>query len=353
MSTIPSTASSVTPTIENITKNQPAIQVADKIPTIDTIEKLSLDGVSKNEENSVSDTLTNFQKIKNQIVNTAEFVAKKVGEKAVVAIDVIGGGVGFVVNRVVTSSLDVCEKVGDFLDKIKGKENSPGSVDDIKDPDTIIRLKENPDYVKILDVRHANANPDVKAIYDKYEKHIKISNILAFQAAAYYPASREITLCASEDSKDHPKAGHLYFHEVGHFIDDKMTIGIGYASSNKKFNNLLRTDFDNYINNYMKENNIVEREDAYMAVGKMMSGQDCDEYRNVSDIFGGLSENMAGGRWGHSNDYWKGTRYAVNNEAFANMFEASMNGNENTLKYMKEMLPTAYEAFLTMIKNHI
>ena len=354
MTTISLTGNTINPKREEIQSNSTFSTVLTNEPlTIDMSEKLSLTEGSENGETSISDTMTKFQKIKNKIIEGQEFAKDKVVPKAIFALDLVYGGIFSIINNVVFSSVDIFDRAESFIDKLKGKENSPGSVDDIRDSQTIKSLEEYPDYVKILDARHASADPDVKAIYDKYEKHIKISNIYAYKSSSYYSHSKDITVCASEDSEERPKAGGRYFHEVGHLIDDKMAIGTAFASNKKSFTTALKTDFDNYVNNYMKKNNIADRVAAYVAIGNMMSGKDCDDYKNVSDIFGGLSGNMAKGQWGHSNEYWKGHRHSVNNEAFASMFEVSMNGNEKALKNVKEMLPLSYEAFLTMLKNDI
>lgn len=242
-----------------------------------------------------------------------------------------------------------------------GGENGPinpadyGSIDGIKDKNTIRKMVENPDFLKILENRYDNADTTAKALYDQFKDKIKVSDIDTQETARYQSFGGDVTVNISEDAKDRPSAGTTYYHEVGHLMDDQIKNGQGngYASDSEKFGNALKTDFDNYVNKYMEDNGITDKNQAYSAIGKMMNGPDCDKYRGVSDVYGGLSENQARGAWGHDNKYWNGNDKAVNHEAFANMFEVAMGGDKDALKHMQEMLPTAYAEFLTMAEGAI
>ncbi len=244
--------------------------------------------------------------------------------------------------------------------------NKPGSVDDIADMDTRDRLTARPEYVALLDQRHTNAVPAVKAIYDKYEKDIKVSNAETGNTARYNPVGKEITVNATEDMAYNPKPGDVYFHEVGHLMDNRfgsknaaaealrngnagnVSTDYVYASNNEKFKTALRTDFDNYVNKYMEDNNIENRDDAYSRIGREKISH--YNYKSISDIYGGLSDKKCQGYWGHSRDYWNSASESfdpVSCEAFAHMFSASMGGGKQ-IEVMREMLPTAYDEFLQM-----
>ena len=212
-------------------------------------------------------------------------------------------------------------------------------------------LRENTDYASILENRYDNALPEARALYDRYKEHIKVSDVDTQTGARYSSGAGDVTVNITEDARSNPESGWVYYHEVGHLIDDQMKDGQGNGSisDSEAFGNALRNDFDNYVTNYMAENGITNREDAYTAIGQMMKS-DADRYKGVSDVYGGLSQNQVSGGWGHSNDYWSGSTNAVNHEAFAHMFEASMGGDPKALEYIKEMLPTAYEEFLRLIE---
>lgn len=363
---------------ENVNKSQ----AHSKKASIDTSEKINIsrDASDDSEGDSpLASAIANNYRDKGNVKKSAENTSKDVDkasfiddvkEKIEQGVGFIKDGAGFVKDKVaegakavqegVTSIAsipgEIVDKISDSYDDFSGKEqvNNPGSVDDIRDSETVEKLEANPEYVSILDKRHDNADQDTKALYDKYEKYIKIADLDTTETARYSRgAGQNITVNATEDSKDRPSAGTTYYHEIGHLIDDRMKVGTGYASENKEYSNALKNDFNNYVDNYMKENGISDRDQAYAAIGKMMNGSDRDEYRGVSDLYGGLSDNKAKGGWGHSQEYWNSNPQALNREAFANMFEVSMGGNENSLKYMKEMFPTAYEEFQKMVKNDL
>ena len=230
----------------------------------------------------------------------------------------------------------------------------------IKEPKTAKTLKENIDYTSILEERYKNADPRVRVFYDKHKKDIIIFDVDTQVTARYSPSQGNVTVNITEDARHRPSAGTTYYHEIGHLMDDKLK-DEGCASENKVFTNALRKDVEDFVTKYCEEHkdsvtkymeehkDVTEKDAAYAVVGELMSGSDSDKYRGVSDVYGGLTENKAQGSWGHSNEYWT-RKYAVNREAFANMFEVSMGGDPEALKHMKDMLPTAYEEFIKMVE---
>ena len=226
-------------------------------------------------------------------------------------------------------------------------------IDDIKEPKTAKAFRENTEYVNIIEERYKNADPRVRALYDKYEKKIIVLDINTQNTARYHPIQGNITVNITEDARHRPSAGTTYYHEIGHFMDDKLKRGTNnYCSINKVFTKALHKDLDDFVAKYMKEHDDIKDKDAaYAAIGKMMKKtSSADKYRGVSDIYGGLTENKAQGSWSHSNEYWSSYKYFVNMEAFANMFEVSMGGDPEALQHMKDMLPTAYEEFMKMVE---
>ena len=74
-------------------------------------------------------------------------------------------------------------------------------------------------------------------------------------------------------------------------------------------------------------------------------------YRTTSDIFGGLTDNIAEGSYGHANDYWN-TESALSSEMFAHFFQSSMT-NDAELEVLKTIFPTAYNDFMNMVESKI
>lgn len=231
-----------------------------------------------------------------------------------------------------------------------------GSFDDVRDPHTRKLLTEHPDFVKAMDKRHENADPIVKAVYDKYEPRIKFDSLTEAGGAAYYHDTRGIRLNANEDLKNCPIPGSTFYHEVGHLIDDAMAKDVTSANrfrsaSNPEYTKALHDDFENYINAYRIKNHMT-REEAHAAISRDMSDpKTANDYRGVSDIYGSLSGCKVQGYWGHAKDYWQ-TKGSVETEAFANMFNASMS-SPNELQHMKEMLPRSYGVFREMLEHDL
>ena len=87
------------------------------------------------------------------------------------------------------------------------------------------------------------------------------------------------------------------------------------------------------------------RDEAYAYIsGALMV--DRDRKAAVSDLIGGLTGNECIGAWGHWDDrYWNNYK-ALEKEAFAEFFEASMGADAMKVQYIREVFPQAYEEFL-------
>lgn len=234
------------------------------------------------------------------------------------------------------------------------EEPHSGSVDDIKDKHTKELLSKVPDYVNELDKRHENADPVAKAIYDRYEPEIKLATIDEKKDPANYKSDQKaIFINATEDLNPKPVPGSTFYHEVGHFIDNKISNSKDpyefKSSLTPEFTEALRNDFENYITQYMKDKHLTRKQAEEWISVDMLNHKHINDYKGVSDIYGGLSDCKVQGLWGHSKDYWKqdGT---LAREAFADMFNAAMDSPEEVAN-MRKMLPTSYELFHKMIEE--
>ena len=68
----------------------------------------------------------------------------------------------------------------------------------------------------------------------------------------------------------------------------------------------------------------------------------------VSDLFGGMSNNKAKGRYGHNNSYWKKPG-ALEREAFAHFFGTIARSDEEKFLLLYKYFPLSMDAFLEML----
>ncbi len=232
-------------------------------------------------------------------------------------------------------------------------EKNSDSVKGIKDKKTAEFFKANPEYVKILEERYKNADPEVRKLYDKFKKDIKIADGYYKGTSHYHSLLNYIKL---ESQSDIAENGYIYYHEVGHMVDDFITI-FGDASDNKTFLNAIKADFENAVANTIKELHIdgypdLTREEAYTLLSAKLQGQDHGDYRGISDVFSGLSKGKVIGFYGHSQEYWQSRGSSgICSEAFAHMFEMFMGGNEREINNLKKMMPETYKAFMKIVKD--
>ncbi len=131
-------------------------------------------------------------------------------------------------------------------------------------------------------------------------------------------------------------------HEIGHSID----LQYGRLSHNKLFGDAIKKDFKVFTEEYARIYNM-DMEETYEVIKKHFMKADIEESHVISDLFGGLSGNKCVGKTQHDKDYWKG-KFALEHEAFAHFFSASVLCNEKKLSVIKNVFPTAYKEFLDL-----
>ena len=253
-------------------------------------------------------------------------------------------------------------------------------------------------------------NTDKIASAGSVDEIVEALSSLSSEGSYYTSGSKSIYLDVPSDMNDKVPPGRTYFHEVGHLMDDAaFTLddtnpyqnidNRRMMSDNYEFREAIENDFQNYVDNYKKEhkdeishitkycegydvtasdkdkvindyiNNLdpeirekYSTEDivTYRLIRDMMMENvpkeenggktNIELYETTSDIFGGLTDNICRGYWGHSNDYWNGSDSAITSEMFAHMFQTSMN-NDEELQKLKEIFPTSYEKFMEMVKQ--
>ena len=189
-------------------------------------------------------------------------------------------------------------------------------------------------------------NPIVKDLYGEIVDSIRVTDYDYQDTAFYNSASNGICLNAMADM--HNCCGNMstYFHEVGHFADDISGNGHAWLSSDPKYAECLKNDFDALVSRTMVQRHC-EKFEAYDIISEEISGVWTS---GISDICGALTACRCQGDWGHSPEYWEKEPSRVEKEAFANMFEASI-GDNKKLTMMKNYFPTAYSRFEAIIKG--
>lgn len=293
-------------------------------------------------------------------------------------------------------------------DTVKAKLGTENSTRGIVDLKTKEKLEADPAYMRIIEERHKNADPEVRALYDKYKKFIKIKDINYGENAHYSPGKKHINLNGTEDAAGgNLFKGDVYYHEVGHLIDNHIEGGLSYKSNNSTFLSAINSDFESCIDKITKNfakppAQPLERELAYKCLSETIRGgvdylnipekrleqmnKEIDElikdakamgvnagrndiisnlidknsknkeydkekekeYSSIGDVFDGLSKGKVSNHYGHSRKYWNDEMLCA--EAFTHMFEVFMGGDKRKRKYLKEIMPNTYDEFMKIVR---
>ena len=193
MSTIPSSSCNNS---SSLAKKTEALSNQNDNKPFSIVDDVIISGNRKNDKSGIY-TASDAAKACGRLGKVGS-VLTKIGDK-------IGDGIVSAYFGVSKTSKDLIDKVGDTFSR---KENGPGMTDDIKDKESVARLEQYPEYLAVLEARYQDADPLVKALYDKYEKYIKVSNVEAYGTARYCEADEDITVYAIGDTKSKPKGGN-------------------------------------------------------------------------------------------------------------------------------------------------
>lgn len=78
--------------------------------------------------------------------------------------------------------------------------------------------------------------------------------------------------------------------------------------------------------------------------------KDNSDYRELSDIIGGMTNNKAVGRYKHEKKYWKKTG-KLEKEIFAQMFTMAGNNDIKQLELFQKYLPNTFKEFDNIIRR--
>lgn len=164
-------------------------------------------------------------------------------------------------------------------------------------------------------------------------------------AARYSPKEKGIYIDINDDFANKKGKGQYttIFHEMGHLIDHRLN---NISVKDEKFRNLIINDVNSFVNEYSRINNI---NNPY-EVSKLISDKlgKSPKFHSVSDLCGGVTENIIVGKFRHRTEYWKNPN-KLPKEAFAHFFEATLRNDEDKLKLIKDIFPKSYSEFLNML----
>ena len=82
----------------------------------------------------------------------------------------------------------------------------------------------------------------------------------------------------------------------------------------------------------------------------MLKSKEYENYAELSDIMGGLTNNVIRGKYKHSNQYWN-KKNALEKETFANLFSIAGSEDIKYLEKIKQYLPNTLNAFDNLIRR--
>ena len=214
------------------------------------------------------------------------------------------------------------------------------------------------DIMNIKFISYKAAEP-YKTILFHYLPKISIATYNETGTQRYTPEilfifgrSISISLDPTKALKDPPGPYYTFFHELGHSMDDMMKLDGVFNRANSGLQDIARNDVRNKIDELLKQegvsgnnydvifesilnnntskltnaqltkyqNVITEYEKQLNMIGSISSAQ----YSDITDVYGGYTNNALRSGWGHKDSYWKGT--AQSSELFAGYFAANMTG---------------------------
>ena len=230
------------------------------------------------------------------------------------------------------------DKTKDF-DNFKAKYIKATEQDDTTSFWNLSGGKADVNYSIVLTNRFEEGSETAKAVYSKY---IPQGGAVVNGAYTGTPHHQEgkVFMDYAADATNIRGAGTTFFHEHGHLVDFKA----GRISHSDKYLKALKADVKALYASTGKR----DKRNAEFAITMMLSAERAkNKVNGISDIVYGLTKGKAGGIWYHDKKYYVG--YALQQEAFAHMFEVSFSTEKQAL--MKKCFPTAWQVFCELMEG--
>lgn len=181
---------------------------------------------------------------------------------------------------------------------------------------------------------HRDDTPEkVIDLVDKYtEDEFVVLNETAEHAYAYDPDTDTIVINMKHPQYPYQDYKEIMLHELAHRIDQN------------EFGSPMNTEFSNAI--VEAEKYLMKNAERYR---KMFEPGGELEYNNlISDMMGCITDNSIVGGASHDSQYIGVPGY-TELEVFADIFSALYQGDDNTVRFIKDEFPDIYKAFLGII----
>ena len=170
-------------------------------------------------------------------------------------------------------------------------------------------------------------------LVDKYtEDEFVVLNETAEHAYAYDPDTDTIVINMKHPQYPYQDYKEIMLHELAHRIDQN------------EFGSPMNAEFSNAI--IEAEKHLMENAERYR---KMFEPGGELEYNNlISDMMGCITDNSIVGGASHASQYISVPGY-TELEVFADIFSALYQGDDNTVRFIKDEFPDIHKAFLGII----
>lgn len=201
-----------------------------------------------------------------------------------------------------------------WYDKYVDKEE--GIIDNLFNRNNKILLKDISNQ-KLSIINNAFSNDNIKNIVLKTNiKEVKLGGNKS------YHQKGKIVLKTNYNS-------HTVRHELAHAVDYNNK----WLSSNNSFTKAIELDKKYILNNQSLYENLIKNN---------------SNYRELSDIMSGMTNNKIKGRYFHKNSYWKKAK-KLEKEVFAQMFTVAGANDFKQLQIFQKYLPHTFKAFDDLI----
>lgn len=216
------------------------------------------------------------------------------------------------------------------------------ALDKVKEHDPVPIEKLDKKYSEEIFDIFEKSDPRIKRIFQKFAEKVTFINENAVGRGV--STKRGIRLNWKADRENKRGRYTTTFHEIGHSID-RAAGGLSYRTPH--FKKSLESDFHNLVRAFEKEYN-VNQETAYEMISNSLTES---QYHAISDIVGGLTNNICVGKYMHSTEYWKEVDHALEAEAFAHFFEAFARNDKEKMDALSQMFPTAEREFMNLLER--